>query len=101
MLETELELSNYNQDDSFINTESFSLLEDTLYLGEESQMDGFTLELTSSFSFFPKEKIEELDYDWKKEKKVSYSTLQIFTITCYISSFLIASIGLIFLFLQR
>lgn len=100
MIEKELELSNYHPNEPIEHLEddlSSSILEDQVHLSEESQMEGIALEMTSTFSFIQREKEETIESD---VESFHYSGLQIFTLTCYISSFCIAMIGLIFLFLQ-
>ena len=99
MIEKEIDFSDYHQNEliEHLEEESSSILENQVHLSEESQMEGIALEMTSTFSFIQREKEET---DEEEEELFHYSGLQIFTLTCYVSSFCIAIIGLIFLFLQ-
>lgn len=100
MIETEI--SSYNSKEALENKESSSTFKelDTISLGEESQMEGIALEMTSTFDFVKREK-EEAEVDEEEEERYSYSGLQIFTLTCFISSFWIAIIGIFYLFLWK
>ncbi len=96
MIEETLELSQYNTNEEMENTNILvqnDIIEENVYLKEELEIDGTALEMTSTFSFVEKSLDEEEPY--------YYSNLQIFTFACYISSFCIAVIGIIFLFFQR
>lgn len=94
-------LSSYNPEGE-ISSEKSSLEEkelDTISLGEESQMAGIALEMTATFDFIKREKeVEELE---DEEETYTYSGLQIFTLSCFISSFVIAMIGIFCLFLWK
>ncbi len=97
MIEKTIELSQYSTNEEIENTETIvqnEILEEDVYLGEELEMDGTVLEMTSTFSFVEKD-IEE-----EEAEPIYYSGLQIFTLVCYISSFCIAMLGIVFLFLQ-
>ncbi len=99
MIEKEIDFSNYQENEpiEYLEDSISSIPESEVHLSEESQMEGIALEMTSTFSFIQREKEETFEDD---EEIIRYSGLQIFTFTCYISSFCIAMIGLIFLFLQ-
>ena len=97
MIESKIELSQYSTNEEIENTKTViqnEISEESVYLGEELEMDGTVLEMTSTFSFIEKS-LEEED-----EEPIYYSNLQIFTFVCYISSFCMAMLGIIFLFLQ-
>jgi len=96
MVENRIELSQYSTNEEIEKTESViqdEIPEENVHLGEELKMDGTVLEMTSTFTFVTK--------DLEEEEPIYYSGLQIFTFVCYISSFCIAIIGIVFLFLQR
>lgn len=96
MIESKIELSQYSTNEEIENTETViqnEISEESVYLGEELEMDGTVLEMTSTFSFIEKSLEEE-------EEPIYYSNLQIFTFVCYISSFCVAMLGIVFLFLQ-
>ena len=93
MIEKTVELSQYSTNEEIENTKV--LIEDDVYLGEELEMDGTVLEMTSTFTFIEKDIEEE-----EEMEPIYYSDLQIFTFVCYISSFCIAMLGIVFLFLQ-
>lgn len=98
MIEKTIELSQYSTNEEIENTGTIvqnEILEEDVYLGEELEMDGTVLEMTSTFSFVEKDIEEE-----EEAEPIYYSGLQIFTFVCYISSFCIAMLGIVFLFLQ-
>ena len=97
MIEETLELSPYNTNEEIENTNTLvqnEIKEENVYLKEELEMAKTALEMTSTFSFVEKSLEEE-------DEAYHYSNLQIFTFACYISSFCIAMVGIVFLFLQR
>lgn len=98
----QVELSKYDKrEQSSYSDRTFESpdLGKNVHLGEESQMEGIALEMTSTFTFVQGEKVEIIEE--VEEKPFRYSGLQIFAMTCYISSFIIAMIGIMFLYLQR
>jgi len=99
MIEKTIELTQYSVNEEKENTKFLTenaIFKDDVHLGEELKMDGTVLEMTSTFSFIGKEIEEE-----EETEPIYYSSLQIFTFVCYISSFCIAMLGIVFLFLQR